>query len=205
MCAMKVVASLIFRTTMFPHDGKVVTIDQLTYYDPKYKFHIENVLPGSQSITSFSYVCPEINRVVPGYHWEFRMNYPIWWKGRKIWQKKLIAPFVLVVRSYRRVKLECFFFNSDSFDARKGYQGNFIQEEGKTSLWGFCWEQVQRQRVAGETSDWADRRLSKHDQDLDRVTTWSLLIEHARIKWNYKSRSWWANILRMNEVFLLRR
>ena len=63
MCAMKVVASSIFRTIMLPHDGKVVTIDQLTYYDPKSQLHLENVLPtleGSQSITSFSDVCPEI-------------------------------------------------------------------------------------------------------------------------------------------------
>jgi len=34
MYAMKVVASSVFRLLMFPLDGKVVTIDQLTFYKP---------------------------------------------------------------------------------------------------------------------------------------------------------------------------
>jgi hypothetical protein len=34
MYAMKAVASSIFRTIMFPHNGKIVTIDQVTHYEP---------------------------------------------------------------------------------------------------------------------------------------------------------------------------
>ena len=35
MYAMRVVASTIFQLLMFPHDGNIMTIDQLTYYDSK--------------------------------------------------------------------------------------------------------------------------------------------------------------------------
>ena len=34
MYAMWVVASFVFHTVMFPHEGRVVKVDQLTYYDP---------------------------------------------------------------------------------------------------------------------------------------------------------------------------
>ena len=34
MYAMRVVASIVFRFLMFPHDGNIVTTNQLTYYDP---------------------------------------------------------------------------------------------------------------------------------------------------------------------------
>jgi hypothetical protein len=36
MYAMKAVASSVFRTMMFPHNGKIVTIDQLTHYEPNH-------------------------------------------------------------------------------------------------------------------------------------------------------------------------
>ena len=32
---MRVVASAIFHLMMFPHDGKIMTVDQLTYHDMK--------------------------------------------------------------------------------------------------------------------------------------------------------------------------
>lgn len=35
MYDMKVVASSVFTVMMFPHDGKILTIDQLTYYEKK--------------------------------------------------------------------------------------------------------------------------------------------------------------------------
>jgi len=34
MYAKKVVYSSVFHMMMFPHDGKVITIDHLTYYEP---------------------------------------------------------------------------------------------------------------------------------------------------------------------------
>lgn len=33
MYEMLEITSLVFKTMMFPHDGKVITIDQLTYYE----------------------------------------------------------------------------------------------------------------------------------------------------------------------------
>jgi hypothetical protein len=45
MYDMKVVASFLFRTMMFPHNGKIVTIDQLTHYEPNHSANIDNILP----------------------------------------------------------------------------------------------------------------------------------------------------------------
>ena len=45
MYAMRAVASTVFRIMMFPHEGRVVKVDQLTYYDPKAAATPENVLP----------------------------------------------------------------------------------------------------------------------------------------------------------------
>ena len=45
MYAMQAVASFVFRTMMFPHEGRVVKVDQLTYYDPNAPAAPENVLP----------------------------------------------------------------------------------------------------------------------------------------------------------------
>jgi hypothetical protein len=45
MYAMKAVASSVFRTMMFPHNGKIVTIDQLTHYEPNHSTNIDNILP----------------------------------------------------------------------------------------------------------------------------------------------------------------
>jgi hypothetical protein len=45
MYAMKAVASSMFRTMMFPHNGKIVTIDQLTHYEPNHSTNINNILP----------------------------------------------------------------------------------------------------------------------------------------------------------------
>jgi hypothetical protein len=42
---MKVVASSVFHTTMFPHNGKIVTIDQLTHYEPNHSSNIDNIIP----------------------------------------------------------------------------------------------------------------------------------------------------------------
>jgi hypothetical protein len=51
MYAMKAVASSVFRTIMFPHNGKIVTIDQLTHYEPNHPANIGNIVP-------LVHVCP---------------------------------------------------------------------------------------------------------------------------------------------------
>jgi hypothetical protein len=45
MYAMKAVASSVFRTIMFPHNGKIVTIDQVTHYEPNPSDSLDNILP----------------------------------------------------------------------------------------------------------------------------------------------------------------
>jgi hypothetical protein len=45
MYAMKAVASSIFRTIMFPHNGKIVTIDQVTHYEPNPSASLDHILP----------------------------------------------------------------------------------------------------------------------------------------------------------------
>jgi hypothetical protein len=45
MYAMKAVASFIFRTMMLPHNGKIITIDQVSHYEPNPSANIDNILP----------------------------------------------------------------------------------------------------------------------------------------------------------------
>jgi hypothetical protein len=45
MYAMKAIASSVFHTMMFPHNRKIVTIDQLTHYEPNHSANIDNILP----------------------------------------------------------------------------------------------------------------------------------------------------------------
>jgi hypothetical protein len=45
MYAMKAVASSVFRTIMFPHNGKIVTIDQVSHYEPNPSANVDNILP----------------------------------------------------------------------------------------------------------------------------------------------------------------
>jgi hypothetical protein len=42
---MKAVASSVFRTMMFPHNGKIFTIDQVSHYEPNPSANIDNILP----------------------------------------------------------------------------------------------------------------------------------------------------------------
>jgi hypothetical protein len=44
MYATKAVASSVFRTMMFPHNGKIVTIDQVSHYEPNPSANIDNIL-----------------------------------------------------------------------------------------------------------------------------------------------------------------
>ena len=50
---------------MFPHDGNIVTIDQLTYYDPKGSSTPEHVLP-TISLTIDNVSIPSFSTIVPG-------------------------------------------------------------------------------------------------------------------------------------------
>jgi hypothetical protein len=45
MYAMKAVASSIFRTIMFPHNRKIVIIDQVSHYEPNPSANLNNILP----------------------------------------------------------------------------------------------------------------------------------------------------------------
>jgi hypothetical protein len=45
MYTMKVVASSIFQTMMFPHNGKINTIDQVSHYESNPSANINNILP----------------------------------------------------------------------------------------------------------------------------------------------------------------
>jgi hypothetical protein len=45
MYAMKEVASFVFRTMMFPHNGKIITINQVSHYEPNPSANIDNILP----------------------------------------------------------------------------------------------------------------------------------------------------------------
>jgi hypothetical protein len=45
MYAMKVVSSSTIRTMMFTHNGKIITIDQVSHYEPNPYSNIDNILP----------------------------------------------------------------------------------------------------------------------------------------------------------------
>jgi hypothetical protein len=45
MYAMKAVASSVFWTIMFPHSGKIVTLDQVSHYEPNPSANLDNILP----------------------------------------------------------------------------------------------------------------------------------------------------------------
>jgi hypothetical protein len=45
MYSMKEITSSMFRMMMFPHNGKIVTIDQITHYEPNHSANIDNILP----------------------------------------------------------------------------------------------------------------------------------------------------------------
>jgi hypothetical protein len=45
MYTMKEVASSVFRMMMFPHNRKIITIDQVSHYEPNPSSNIDNILP----------------------------------------------------------------------------------------------------------------------------------------------------------------
>jgi hypothetical protein len=44
MYAMKAIASYVFQMMMFPHNGKIITIDQVSHYEPNPSSNIDNIL-----------------------------------------------------------------------------------------------------------------------------------------------------------------
>jgi hypothetical protein len=42
---MKAVASSMFQMMMFPHDGKIISIEQFSHYEPNPSSNIDNILP----------------------------------------------------------------------------------------------------------------------------------------------------------------
>jgi hypothetical protein len=45
MYALKVFVSSVFQTMLFPHNGKNITIDQVSHYEPNPSSNIDNILP----------------------------------------------------------------------------------------------------------------------------------------------------------------
>jgi hypothetical protein len=45
MYAMKAVASSVYRTMMFPYNRKIITINQVSHYEPNHSSNIDNILP----------------------------------------------------------------------------------------------------------------------------------------------------------------
>jgi len=63
MYPMKAITLSMFHLMMFPHEGKVVTIDQLTYYEPRSPENLDNVLPnllGKASVSTYVNIRPDI-------------------------------------------------------------------------------------------------------------------------------------------------
>ena len=58
MYAMRVVASTIFHLMMFPHDRKIMTVDQLTYHDPQGLMTLSNMIPKTDSTIDVTSTSP---------------------------------------------------------------------------------------------------------------------------------------------------
>ena len=69
MYAMRAVALIVFRLMMFPHEGKIVMVDQLTYHDPQGLMTPTNVISMINTIdpqgkTTPTNVIPAVNTMV---------------------------------------------------------------------------------------------------------------------------------------------
>ena len=66
---MRAIASIVFHLMMFPHEGKIVMVDQLSYHDPQGLMAPVNVIHtintiDPQGITTHSNVIPMVNTMV---------------------------------------------------------------------------------------------------------------------------------------------
>ena len=69
MYTMTTVASTIFHLMMSPHEGKIMTVNQLTYHDPQGLTAPANVIPmintiDPQGMTTHANVIPVVNTMV---------------------------------------------------------------------------------------------------------------------------------------------
>ena len=65
MYEMQAIASSVFQLMIPPHDGKIVTIDQLMYYDPKVPTTQEHVLPTINTTIDSVYIA-SLSIIGPG-------------------------------------------------------------------------------------------------------------------------------------------
>ena len=66
---MRAVASTVFHLMMFPHEGKIVMVDQLTYHDPQGLTTPANIIPtintiDMQGMNTHANVIPAVNTMV---------------------------------------------------------------------------------------------------------------------------------------------
>ena len=66
---MRAIASIVLCLMMFPHEGKIMMVDQLTYHDPQGLTATTNIIPtiktiDPQGMTTHSNVIPTINTMV---------------------------------------------------------------------------------------------------------------------------------------------
>ena len=69
MYAMRDVTSIVFHLMMFPHEGKIMTVDQLTYHDPQGLTTPANIIPmintiHPQGLTTLANIIPAVNTMV---------------------------------------------------------------------------------------------------------------------------------------------
>ena len=69
MYGMRAIASTVFHLMMFPHEGKIVIVDKLTYHDPQGLTIPTNIIPTIttielQGVTIHANVIPSTNTVV---------------------------------------------------------------------------------------------------------------------------------------------
>ena len=94
---MRAVASTVFCLMIFPHEGKIVTVDQLTYHDPQGLTAPANVIPTittiePQGMTTHANVIPAINTMVDN-----TPAYPLLNVGPGLFANTtMMAPFPLV-------------------------------------------------------------------------------------------------------------
>ena len=98
MYSMRVVASTIFRLMMFPHEGNILMVDQLTYHDPQGLTTPMNVIPTittiePQGATTHANIIPVTNTVVENTPASLLLNV-----GPGLFtDPTMMAPFLLVL------------------------------------------------------------------------------------------------------------
>ena len=58
---MRVMASTMFFLMMFPHDGNIVSMDQVTYHDPHGPMALANIIPTIDTALNITTTTPLLN------------------------------------------------------------------------------------------------------------------------------------------------